>query len=360
MENETLKDVILQLAALSGEVSEEALRDLDCSDKYLTNLLWQLRNEQVIKRCDKDGTVGYRLSQSGKKYLRTQYPERYGDYFGKNGITSKVRLDTVHRQRCHRMSEMNVLLHNAGVNIYPGCKPPFQQSILPQSSQSLGYTSYEFKDIGDLVIKMKPSRAVGVIVQEKKTILLYNSHEKAVKWEDMTEYRARTVIGKYCSRPVSTVMSCVDMDGAYELLTSTGGELNRYYHITDKQPNMYFLPQKPEGVFLLRFTHLSDCSEHLKERLLAEMIAEEHSNTSHCDGFLDRRTPVLYACDFDMVRLHGFYQYLDVSGNTGLVFCLDFQVPVLERYFGNTVTIRVLNTKATADLFGIPYGGKGG
>ena len=71
MENETLKDVILQLAALSGEVSEEALRYLDCSDKYLTNLLWQLRNEQVIKRCDKDGTVGYRLSQSGKKYLRT-------------------------------------------------------------------------------------------------------------------------------------------------------------------------------------------------------------------------------------------------------------------------------------------------
>ena len=32
MEHETLKDVILQLAALSGEVSEEALRYLDCSD----------------------------------------------------------------------------------------------------------------------------------------------------------------------------------------------------------------------------------------------------------------------------------------------------------------------------------------
>ena len=90
------------------------------------------------------------------------------------------------------------------------------------------------------------------------------------------------------------------------------------------------------------------------------MIAEEHSITSHCDGFFDGRTPVLYACDFDMVRLQGFYQYLDVSGNTGLVFCLDFQLPVLERYFGNTVTIRVIASKATADLFGIPYGGKGG
>ena len=59
-------------------------------------------------------------------------------------------------------------------------------------------------------------------------------------------------------------MSCVDMDGAYELLTSTGGELNRYYHITDKQPNMYFIPQNPDGVFLLRFAHLSDCSEQLR------------------------------------------------------------------------------------------------
>ena len=46
MENETLKDTVLQLAALSGEVSEEALRYLDCSDKYLTNLLLQLRNDE--------------------------------------------------------------------------------------------------------------------------------------------------------------------------------------------------------------------------------------------------------------------------------------------------------------------------
>lgn len=43
MENETLKDTILQLAALSGEVSEEALRLLDCSEKYLTTHSGQKR-----------------------------------------------------------------------------------------------------------------------------------------------------------------------------------------------------------------------------------------------------------------------------------------------------------------------------
>ncbi len=76
MENETLKDTILQLAALSGEVSEEALRLLDCSEKYMTNLLLELRNNQLIKRCDNDDMTGYRLSQSVKRYLMTQYPER--------------------------------------------------------------------------------------------------------------------------------------------------------------------------------------------------------------------------------------------------------------------------------------------
>jgi len=357
MENETLKDTILQLAALSGEVSEEALRLLDCSEKYLTNLLLELRNNQLIKRCDNDDMTGYRLSQSGKRYLMTQYPERYGDYFRQGGITSKVRLDSTHRYRYLRMSEVNALIHTSGGVIYPGCKPPFQQSS--QSLQSVYYTSFEFKNMGDLSVKINSSRAMGLLRNGGDVFLLYNTHRIPLKWEDMTEYRARVLMERCCGGKLHSIMTGVDMECAYLLLSSNGGKQNQYYRISEYQPDMYYLPQNRDGVFLLRFAHLTDSAEQLKRKLLMGIDLPEEK-TVYCDGFADGKMPILFACGFDMVRLERFKNYLEINNMTGLVFCFDFQMSVLERYFDNTVTIRVIASKATADLFGIPYGGKGG
>ena len=149
------------------------------------------------------------------------------------------------------------------------------------------------------------------------------------------------------------------MECANSLLTDNGGKQNQYYRISEYQPDMYYLPQNPDGIFLMKFAHLTDSAEQLKQKLLMGIDLPEEK-TVYCDGFADERTPILFACDFDMVRLDRFKSYMDINHLTGLIFCFDFQLPVLERYFGNTVTIRVLNTKATADLFGIPYGGKSG
>lgn len=357
MENETRKDTILQLAALSGEVSEEALRLLDCSEKYLTNLLLLMRNNHLIKRCDKDDMTGYRLSQSGKRYLMEQYPDRYGDYFRNGGITSKVRLDSTHRFRYLRMSEVNTLICRAGAAIYPGCKPTCAEAS--QSSQPVYYTSFEFKDMGDLAIKINSSRAVGLLKGEKGNYLLYNTHKVPLKWEDMTEYRTRVVMESFCGGKLEAIMTGADMECGYSLLVSNGGKQNRYYRISEHQSDMHYLPQNPDGVFLLKFAHLTDSCGQLKNKLL-QGIPQPEEKSSYCDGFVDGKQPILFACDFDMVRLDRFRSYLDVSQNSGLLFCFDFQVPVLEHYFGNTVTIRVLDSRKTADLFGIPYGGKSG
>ncbi len=55
---EPLRDVVLQLAAMSGELSTVAVHMLSDSERYITKFLWTLERDKLIKRSHKDGTVG--------------------------------------------------------------------------------------------------------------------------------------------------------------------------------------------------------------------------------------------------------------------------------------------------------------
>ncbi len=361
MENESLKDVILQLAALSGEVSEFAVMQLNSTEKYLTNLLLELRHDNLIKRSDKDCTVGYRLSQSGKKYLVETYPERYGGYFGNGGITSKVRLDGVHRQRYQRMSEINAMMYNIGAAIFPNTKPTFDapltvesQSCLSQTSQSWYHTSFEVKDIGEESIKIAGSRAMGLLRCSDGAYLMYHSGNGPIKWEEMTEFRTRTLLSHKLSAPIHAVMMGTDMACALSLLESNGGKLNRYYKVAiDHQSDMYFITQDKNGEFLMRYAVLTDSHRQLKSKVI-ESFRTDSGNSLMCDGYADDSTGVLFACDFDMVRLVRFKYGLEFRKMKGIVYCFDFQAEVLRRFFGDNVSIKVISSNEIARLFNFP------
>ncbi len=355
MENEPIKDVILQLAAMSGEVSEVAVMYLPSSEKYLTNLLLEMRHDNLIKRCDKDNCVGYRLSQAGKKYLTQTYPERYRDYFGSGGITSKVRLDDVHRQRYQRMSEVNAMMYNIGATVFPGIKSPL--AVGSQSSQPMYYTSFEIKGFGDEAIKIAGSRAMGLLRCGNNAYLMYHTDTEPIKWEEMTEYRTRILLGQKVGKPLRSIMLGTAMDGALTLLRSNGGKLNRYYKVTpETQTDMLYVPRTRDGEFLLRFAVLSDAFVQMKNKLLSGIPRENGSCSLVCDGYADAKTGVLFACDFDMVRLMQFSTGLEVRKMNGIVFCFDFQAEILRQYFGDTVTIRAIDSAQTAALFRL--GGK--
>ena len=40
-----------------------------------------------------------------------------------------------------------------------------------------------------------------------------------------------------------------------------------------------------------------------------------------------------------------------------IILCFDFQADLLKRYYGDKATIRIIDSRKTAELFKIPFGG---
>lgn len=359
MEKESMKDTILQLAAMSGEVSERAVMSLHSTRKYLANLLWQLRRDNLILRYDEDGAVGYRLSQSGKRYLTETFPLRYGDYFGRGGITSKVRLDGVHRRRGLRMSEVNAMMFNLGVDLFPGCKPTFGarlavESQSSQSAQPVYYTSFEIKAIGEETIKIAGSRVMGVLLCRDRAFLLYHTASGPLKWEAMTEYRTRTLLSLLLKMPVYSILLGESMDVALTLLESNGGTKRRYYMPSDEhQTDMHFASLDRSGEFILRFVALTDSSEQVQKQILRLGLPKDSTAPTPPHSAVNIAMDTLYACSFDLIPIHRFKLWRELHP-TGTVFCFDFQCEPLQRYLGSTLDYKILDSAKTAERFGIP------
>ncbi len=261
------------------------------------------------------------------------------------------------------------MLYNTGAAIFPGTKLPYDaplevesQPYPSQSSQARYHTSFEIKGDGDESIKIAGSRSMGLLRCRTGVYLLYHTHTAPIKWEEMTEHRTRMLFTHKLGMAVRSVMMGEDMDCGLTLLQSDGGKLNRYYKvIPETQPDMLYIPRNRDGEFLLRFVALTDAYEQLKEKLKEKLTAglqKDLSRSLVCDGYLDDRTGVLFACDFDMVRLMQFRMGIEVRKMKGVVYCFDFQADVLRRYFDATVALRTIKAQQIAGLFGIPYGGK--
>jgi len=73
--------------------------------------------------------------------------------------------------------------------------------------------------------------------------------------------------------------------------------------------------------------------------------------------YTDDKTAVLFACDMDLKRIRNLKIGAEPKSLNLIVICLDFQAELLSQYYGNLATIRTIDSRKTAELFKIPYGG---
>ena len=114
-----LKEQILLLAAVSGELSDTSVRRLHPSYGYISNCLSGLRYDNLIRKINEDKLTGYKLTVKGKHFVSQSYPDRFAGFITGGVGTDKVRLDAMHRQRYHRIAETVVMMHRLGIAVLP-------------------------------------------------------------------------------------------------------------------------------------------------------------------------------------------------------------------------------------------------
>ena len=349
-----LKEEILLLAAVSGELSDTAVRRLHPSYGYISNCLSGLREDNLIRKISEDKMTGYKLTVKGKHFVSQAYPDRFAGFVTGGVGTDKVRLDPMHRQRYHRIAETVVMMHRLGIAVLPGDKPPLYTSPLAVDrslSQPCFYLSHEVKDMGENGIKINNARFRGLLRSGGGDYLLYNTCSISLKWEEMSEYRALELLQSELHTTLRPIMMGHTMDVAYDLLTGNAKKNSTCYKVTGILPCMHYVPFNENGEFLMRMGFLSGCLHALKTALLKDSVQKPNSDW-YCDGFTVDGKPILYACDFDMQRIYSYRNKLDMDRLGGVVYCFDFQVAVLERYFeGLGVVFKVLEKKKVEEKF---------
>lgn len=355
----SLKDEILHLAALSGELSRKALSRMNASQKYIGNCIYTLQQNHMLTQCSREDLIGYRLTPKGKHYLTHTFPFRFADFFAVDNGANKVRLDVIHRRRNLNASEILTTMYKLNVSIFPDEKPKLYAPLADssQSSQAMYYTSFEVKNIGEDGIKINNSRFNGLLRCHMGDFLIYNMGARLIKWEAASEDRAVNLLCVYLQSQVKQIIMGHSLEFALDMLKCEGGKQHQYFRIDEMSASLCFVPITNEGDFLLQMNCLTDSMQRFKYSILQKMNLHPCPNSLDCDGYVDDTTAVLFACDMDLKRIRNMKIGAEARMLKVIILCFDFQAELLSRYFGGAATIRTIDARKTAELFKLTSGG---
>lgn len=361
METETYTYRLLSLIAISGEVGTDILSYLKISKSYGEKLITKLKNEKLIKTHYKDRLRGYRLTRKGKNLLLEDNPKRFSFYLSGNTDTNRPRSDYSRRLRLQNASIVYSMLQNSDVTIFRDEKPDLFQSA-KQNRESLSlpvfYHSRELKELGAETIKINNSRSIGILLVPECIYLLFYTGESLLKWEYRTELRVKALLNHHINMgilsgrcitpsyhpdtPIKALFIGKDMGTSLKLLTSTGGFQRSYFSLDSSFDYFHYVPADSSGETMIRLLCQPDLPKTLRELLLSDLYPPNPEYGFEHDAVSDR-LPVLFAFDFDMLRISRYCTALSLRSLTGNLICFDFQKKVLEEYFGGIVRIETIN-----------------
>ena len=365
---DTFPDLLLTLVALSGELPSALVSRLPGSDSYKAYAVKILKRERLLRTYYHDGLRGLRLTSIAKNLLTARQPDRYLPLFTGDTATNTPKYSVPHRLRLHRMAEVLVTAYNAGLLTFPWEKPAAFQAEPDDASLYVGpayYSSREVKEIGAQATMIRGSRSTGILLCGSGIYAVYNTADTRMKWEYKAEVRLKAMMqtdlchrrlaDRFMDSPPGAIVFGDGMD-QLEILMGQGDKETRNYLIMNGIFRCFhYLTLDRRGEVLLRLL----CDPERKAALdgiLSEDLAEGRSNwlIEH-DAIDGNGCPVLFGYTCDMPRIRRFDDALGLHGQTGTVYCFDFQEPALRRVCGPRVALQSIDFEAfEGSVFHIP------
>lgn len=302
----------------------------------------------MITRKQKDGVMGYRLMNSGKKNLLQMAEDTFAFYLADGADFSMRKSGATQRLRQHRISETLAIMDKAGIRIDRKEKPPLFEETIPQAAddtQSFFYHPKEVKVQPDLTRKIISSRMTGVYLSEGAVWLCYNIGSELPMWFENVENRADALVRSMLREKglrfdeAGALLIGAGMEQAKECL---GDSKTARYILNSPFHRYCFIPLDEKGALLLR---LMDDHEtfHSLHSILTEDLQPCTDNWLKHDGYNAAGLPTLICIDCDLKRLIRFIMQLRYQGRYGEVICFDFQKEAIKEYCGEKTKISTVD-----------------
>ena len=353
---------LLTLIALSGECSMEIVSHMQMGQSYGEKLITRLKDEKYIKTHYKDRLRGYRLTSKGKKMLIQKNPDRFLFYLSGNTDTNRPRSDFTRRLRLQQSSVVYAMMQNAEISIFRDKKPALFQQERCEKNQKLPlpvfYHAREIKELGNEAIKINNSRMMGVLLAEECAYVVFYTGEYLMKWERQTELRVKSMLQYHISRgllsrqevisgylpdtPVKALFIGKDMDTSVKILQSRGGTMKSCFCLDASFDFFHYIPENSAGETILKLLCRPKLRSMLKNLLMSDLMPPTEQLGLEHDAIKDGE-PVLFAYEYDLLKISRFATALALHGITGNLVCFDFQKEALEKYFCDCVTIDTID-----------------
>lgn len=346
---------ILELIAVCIDYPCRLMNRFECSSRSAYRCIDKLIDKGYIKKYKKDGICSLRLTRKGQAYVLSTNPKRFEPCIEKKRYCQS---DITKRFRLHKIVSTYTSMKNSGIKIFADEKPDLfssnEEGDITIENPTF-YSALEIKDLGIECVKIKFSRAVGVLLTPNDCgFIVYNTDDSLMKWSSMAEQKLYGVLtGILINKSIqvddfAALMIGNDMDTAKIQLLSNGGVKKSFFRLDNTFNEFYYVPGNKDGDFLLKI--LSDCNtrENIKELVMQSFRINTNTLPFASDGVDTQERPALLAYEFDMEKIRRFKNGLEMFEERGIVICFDFQRRVLEEYFGELARIVTLSKDMVA------------
>ena len=343
---------LLELTAICGEFPTDLLPRLPGSTSYKETVVWSLKKEKLLKTYYRDKLRGYRLGRRAKVLLLADRPERFSFYLTGNTDTNLLKSEFSRRLRLHRMAEIYVLMQNAGISVFRDEKPQiFAPDGSPVSCLAAPafYSSREMKELGIEMIKIRGSRAMGVLLALSGIFLIYNSGTDTARWDYRSEQKAKVLLEillcrqrlscQYAKMQVQGVLLGNGMEPFYQILSGADSRTRCFFLLDGNYEHFYYLTNDRHGEVILRLLCDSEKTRALNHILSEGLYPKDSKSLIENDAINGDGAPVLFGYFLDIPRISRFLSALRIQGRTGTLICFDFQENMLSRLCGKYVQL---------------------
>lgn len=229
--------------------------------------------------------------------------------------------------------------------------------VFQQKGKSFFYCSLEVKgDNKYKSINVSGSRAIGALVTRRRVYLVYYLKNQLIKWSSGLEIGMKATIGsifyKQNKSPQKGNMFTFDyikglflvdgLDVIYSIIENSKKQGNTPWLSLDGTFDGWYFVDRQLGSFQLKAMADMETEKQLLLNILNTEPIRLYKDIKHGkDGtYINSDHPVSFQYFVEIEKMIRFHEYLEETKQTGVVYCLSYQIPFFESFYQSFARVK--------------------